>query len=349
MKDGKIRIAIVGAGEMGILRSIIASAHPKFEVACFIDPSRIQARIAAKQLNVPYYTQWEKASVKEQFDMVFICSPVFSHEKIALQALENKKHVFCEKPLNGSLNGSKNMLQAAVAAGVVHFMGFDQRYLPTFKKIKELIDDNVLGNLIYIRGMAYNSEVVQTDGKREQADRLDRLGFYGSLGAHMLDLMLWYSGSLDFLFAQTSQQFSKNMDDYITVVCRFKNGMHGLVDFSWSLHGYDNKPEFSLLLSGANGTALVDRDHIELFCEREVAGYKAGATEIYASEIQQSTEFLLTQRGISWEMDAIAEAVLQNSNNYPSWQIGYNVDEFIEGIRLSVQTEKKVQFPITDV
>ena len=73
--NNKVRLAIVGMGEMGILRSIIASAHPKFELVCLVEPSRIQARIAGKQLGVPYYNNFIKAYNNEQFDIVFICSP----------------------------------------------------------------------------------------------------------------------------------------------------------------------------------------------------------------------------------------------------------------------------------
>ena len=227
-------------------------------------------------------------------------------------------------------------------------MGYDQRFLPTFRKMKEIIDHGILGELIYIRGTVYNSEVIQPDSKREVDDRQERLGFYGSLGAHMLDLILWYAGPIEKLHAQTTSEFSLNQHDFISTICRFKNGIHGIVDFSWSFHGYDNKPEFSLIISASQGTAVVDRDHICFFCQQDKAEFKAGEYEIFATELQPPAEFMLTQRGISWEMDAIADVVLNNNNSYPSWQIGYDVDEFIEAIHKSAETGLSVNFPIME-
>jgi predicted dehydrogenase len=52
----KIRLAVIGAGEMGMLRSVIAKALQEYELVAIVEKSRTIARIAGKRLDVNYYT-----------------------------------------------------------------------------------------------------------------------------------------------------------------------------------------------------------------------------------------------------------------------------------------------------
>ena len=153
----KIRLAVIGAGEMGMLRSVIAKALQEYELVAIVEKSRTMARIAGKRLDVNYYTDHQKALKKEFLDAVAICTPPKSHYQIASDVLDYGINVFCEKPLATSLKDAARILRKAEDAKVVHQNDYDRRFYPTFKKMKELLDAGFLGDYDRRSNFNYNS------------------------------------------------------------------------------------------------------------------------------------------------------------------------------------------------
>lgn len=78
-------------------------------------------------------------------DAVIITTPNYTHGEIALQALKNGKHIFCEKPLAITLEECDRIIEAAAKAGRVLQVGLELRYAPLFVRMKDLISQGEIG------------------------------------------------------------------------------------------------------------------------------------------------------------------------------------------------------------
>jgi len=331
----KLRVAIVGMGEMGMVRAVIAKGLSQYELVSVIDARGTFARLAGKQLGVSHYGSYAKAASSEEFDALMISTPYTSHHELATEAVRQGKHVFCEKPLAGDSRKAIEMHRAAVKKGVLTQVGYNWRFHPTFSKARQLVDSGAIGQLKYAGLKVYKSEVTRPEDKADKKNREERFGFYGALGVHGLDLWLWFGGRPASLTAQTTRVFSSGLSDLISAVCRFESGVHGLVDLGWSHHGFVDKDELSLLLTGTSGTMTVNADRIDIYLEKECSGLPCGDSLIYASEIPYHTEFWFTHRGLSHEMEAFASSVLEGRKPSPTWYDGYLVDRLVEALEES--------------
>ena len=338
----KLGIAIAGMGEMGMVRAVIAKGLPDYELVCVIDPRGTFARLAGKQLGVSHYSSYEKAASSQKFDALIISTPLGSHYELGMKAVRDRKHVLCEKPLAGNSSHAIEMHREATKYGVKTQVGYNWRFHVTFRRAKEILEKGALGELKYVRLMVYKSEVTKPEEKSEKKNREERFGFYGALAVHGLDLLLWFAGKPNSLCAQTTRVFSSELSDLISAVCRFDNGVHGVIDLGWSHHGFVDKDDLSIYLTGTTGSMNVNSDCIETYLEKACEGLPCGDSITYAAEIPYHTEFWFTHRGLSHEMEAFARAVLQGAHTSPSWYDGYLVDRFVETLEESGRSRKTI-------
>jgi len=99
---------------------------------------------------VKAYTSYDELLEDPEFDAVYIPLPNSLHYEWTIKAAEKKKHVLCEKPLGISAREVEEMFEAARSKGVVLMEAFAYRQSPLTKKVKELVDDGVVGRLKYI-------------------------------------------------------------------------------------------------------------------------------------------------------------------------------------------------------
>ena len=118
MKD--IGVGVIGTGFMGKAHSIAYSGsasvfgtglRPKLEIVCDLSPERASQR--ATDLGFSRYTaNWQEVVYDPNVKLVSVCTPNDTHAEIAIAALNEGKHVWCEKPMSSSLSDSKKMLDA---------------------------------------------------------------------------------------------------------------------------------------------------------------------------------------------------------------------------------------------
>ena len=83
-------------------------------------------------------------------DIVYVGGPVHLHHPMAIAALEEGKHVLCEKPLGVNVAEAREMLDLAERDGLRHAIAFTMRHYPWAFAIKQLIDDGFLGQLRHV-------------------------------------------------------------------------------------------------------------------------------------------------------------------------------------------------------
>jgi predicted dehydrogenase len=98
-----------------------------------------------------------------EIDAVAIITPVWTHFELAKQALENGKHVFVEKPFTSDSSQAEELIQLAEKKGLTIMVDHTFLFTVAVKKIRQLIDQNALGNLYYYDSTRVNLGLFQHD------------------------------------------------------------------------------------------------------------------------------------------------------------------------------------------
>src|SRR5471032_23243 len=146
------RVGIIGFGGAGQAHHFYFSCIVGCRVTKILDPKPAAAeRAAARAPDATLCT--DEQSFWPDLDAVVVCTPDSTHAHYIVEALAQGLHVLVEKPLTDSLDGLRAIRRAAAAApsqtvAVVHQM----RFVPLHKRIKGLVEANVLGDLSYLEG-----------------------------------------------------------------------------------------------------------------------------------------------------------------------------------------------------
>jgi predicted dehydrogenase len=98
-----------------------------------------------------------------QIDAIVIATPVFSHYKLAKQALLAGKHVLLEKPMTSSVNESNELIEIAKSKNLILMVDHTFLYTGAVQKMKELISKEHLGKLQYFDSTRINLGLFQPD------------------------------------------------------------------------------------------------------------------------------------------------------------------------------------------
>ena len=153
----KLNVAIVGAGGRGIscFGKHLASRRD-CTISAICDINEVRGRLAAEKLNVPvFYADLKQMLKKEKPDAVIITTPDAAHEECAVTALKHKVNVLIDKPLATSVKGCKHIIREAEKSGKTVMMGFNLRHAPLLVKLKEIVDEGVLGKVFLIENREF--------------------------------------------------------------------------------------------------------------------------------------------------------------------------------------------------
>src|SRR5947209_8221878 len=107
-----MRAAIIGAGLQGARRAN-ALMREGSSVSAVIDLSQAAAEMLAAQIGAQVVATWQEAVVRDDVDIVIVCTPPNLHEPIAVAAAQHGKHVAVEKPLARTVAEAERMVAAA--------------------------------------------------------------------------------------------------------------------------------------------------------------------------------------------------------------------------------------------
>lgn len=201
MSNNNIGIAVIGCGGMGmaLVKRIIA-VDPRLQVRTLYDPdpNSINAALPKISTSTPRIcASYQEAIEAPDVDWVMIASWNCFHKEQTIAAFEAGKHVFCQKPLATNLEDCAAMQDAWRKSGKLFNIGFTLRYSGHYRKIKQLLDSGVVGDII---SFEFNEAIEFNHGGYIMGDwrRLQQ-----NAGTHLLekcchdiDLANWMTGSL---------------------------------------------------------------------------------------------------------------------------------------------------------
>lgn len=146
------RVLVVGCGSIGKRHARLLAEVPQVEVmVCDTRAENLEAALQEAPGSVGS-SDFEQA-LAEKPDAVFICTPNHLHQPMAIRALEAGCHVLCEKPIADTLENADAIARAAAKAGTMFQVGYSLRSHAGLRRLRELVEEGVCGNIIGGRAM----------------------------------------------------------------------------------------------------------------------------------------------------------------------------------------------------
>ena len=155
----KTTVAIVGLGSRGrVTYAPIAKQYPDLmEITALADINPACVEEATKEYNVPKercFTSAEELLAQPKLaDAIFICTQDQDHVREALMALEKGYHILMEKPISPSAEDCNKLLEASRKYDRKIVVCHVLRYTPFFSKIKEIISEGIIGDVVTIQAI----------------------------------------------------------------------------------------------------------------------------------------------------------------------------------------------------
>lgn len=137
-------IALFGCGRIGKVHAVNIDAHPLTQIKAVIDPYHEGAAKLADEYDAEVMTT-EKAMADPDIHAVVICSATDTHANLIEQAARAGKAIFCEKPIDLSLERVRGCLNVVNENNAKLLVGFNRRYDPQFRTLKDLFESGAIG------------------------------------------------------------------------------------------------------------------------------------------------------------------------------------------------------------
>lgn len=261
----RIGVGLISVGWMGRLHSRAYLAARQFfpelpkhaELVIAADPDESGRAHAETALGYgETTTDYRELLAHPEVDVVSICAPNFLHHEIALATAAAGKDFWIEKPMGRSARESREIAEAAAAAGLITAVGFNYRHVPAIAEARRLVRSGALGRITNVQMRLltdYASDPGQVFTWRYEQARAGS-GVLGDILSHGFDLAQYVVGRIASVNAVTetfiaerplpagasSNSFEKGAasdvmrevenEDYAAMLARFDGGAVGFFE-----------------------------------------------------------------------------------------------------------------------
>lgn len=192
--DRKLKVGIIGTGWIAGAHALELKKMKDVEITCLADLIPGKAEEFAKQWElegVKCYLSHKDLLDNEELDAVSVCTYNTTHAECTIYALEKGVHVLCEKPMSVTLEEAIKMHETAKKTGKILSIGFQPRMDPNMKKVKEIVQSGILGQIYYIQtGGGRRSGIPTPLGTSFIDKNTAGIGAMGDIGCYSLDMVL---------------------------------------------------------------------------------------------------------------------------------------------------------------
>lgn len=254
---GKLKVALVGAGFIARVHAASWKRIPGAEITAIVDIVEEKARELAGMHGVKHvYTDYREMLRREQPDIVDVCTPTYTHARIAIDSLEAGANVITEKPIATRLADARAMIDAARRSGGKFMVAHCLRYWPEYVAIKRVVERGEIGEPRVARAYRQSGFPVWAEW---HFDINKGGGVFVDMSIHDVDALRWIVGDVEEVFARGGvlKEKRSTAPDYIHALFKFRGGAIGFVEGSWAQPpGYPFSTYMEI--AGTEGTLRVD-------------------------------------------------------------------------------------------
>jgi len=143
-----LRVGLVGCGSIAAQHLDAVTANPDAVLVAVADTDRDAVASASADRGVPGYRDLDAMLDAEHLDIVHVCTPHHLHAPMAIECLRRGVHVLLEKPVATTVSDGEAVRRAADASTATVGVCFQNRFNPTVRAIRDLVDGGSLGRLL---------------------------------------------------------------------------------------------------------------------------------------------------------------------------------------------------------
>jgi len=252
----QVNVGVIGAGRIGRVHVENLAYHiPEVNVVAIADIFVEAAEKCAADFGIPLAAKDHRAVLEnDQIEAVVICSSTDTHAQFIEEAAAAGKHIFCEKPIDLDLKRIDRALEAVDKAGVKLQVGFNRRFDPSFKRVRDMVAAGKVGTPHIVHIMSRDPapppiEYIKVSG-----------GIFVDMTIHDFDMARYLIGSeVEEVYAAGGVMVDPKIGeagdiDTALVTLRYANGAIGSIDNSRrAVYGYDQRVE----VFGSEGSIVV--------------------------------------------------------------------------------------------
>jgi predicted dehydrogenase len=213
--DKKVGVGIIGTG---FARTVQIPAFQRIEGARIVSVASGRAENAeqtARDFNIPHWTgDWRETIARADVDLICITTPPVFHREMTLFALENEKHILCEKPMAMNAGEALEMWEKSKEKNLLAVIDHELRYLNGRRKAFAMIRAGEIGK---IRHVKYNFRAPHRGNPEAPwnwwSDAQQGGGALGAIVSHIFDSVRWFTGAeISKVFCQLQTHVKRRKD-----------------------------------------------------------------------------------------------------------------------------------------
>jgi len=252
-----LNIGVIGLGRLGrVYAEGLAHHVPNACLKAVADLREGVSETFARENGIPrFYSSHQELIADKDIDAVAVITPTSTHLEVVIEAAENGKAIFCEKPISVSLEESREIERIIGETGVFFQMGFQRRFDRGYVEAKRKMEDGLIGYPVLLKSTSRDPFAPPM----EFCDPDKSGGLIIDMGIHDFDVARMFMGDIDQVYSIGGALAYPEMKDIgdidnAVIALTFTNGALGMVDLSRSgVYGYDISAE----IMGTEGTLRI--------------------------------------------------------------------------------------------
>jgi UDP-N-acetyl-2-amino-2-deoxyglucuronate dehydrogenase len=224
----KLKTAIVGVGKITDIHASALVNLPESSFTAVCGRGKEKTESYASRYGIKAYTDVSEMVLKEQIDVVIICTPHPNHKEPTIAALEAGANVLIEKPLASSLEDCDAMIEASKRCGKQIGLIYQRRWLIPTQRVKQAIDDGKIGKPVFatVNMLSWRDKAYYDSDEWRGTWKSEGGGVLVNQAPHQLDLLQWYMGEIDECYGVWSNLNHPyiEVEDTANAILKFKNG-----------------------------------------------------------------------------------------------------------------------------
>ena len=273
-----LKWGFIGCGEVTEKKSGPAfSEVPGSTVEAVMSRSEKNARRYAEKHGIgKWYTDAQEIIDDPDINAIYIATPPSSHATFAIMAMKAGKPVYVEKPLAANYEDCSRINRVSEETRVPCFVAYYRRYLPYFQKVKQIITDGTIGNVMNVQ---IRFAVPPRDLDYSHPENLPwRLqpdiaggGYFYDLAPHQLDLLQdTFGATVDADGICANRAGLYNVEDSVSACFRFESGLPG--SGSWCFVAHESAKEDRIEVIGDKGQLSFSVFNYDPICRHTFEG-----------------------------------------------------------------------------
>lgn len=240
----QVNIALLGMGRIGKIHFKNIEQHfPDAKIAAVADPV-YDTSLKEKYSNIFFSKDANEVIALPEVDAILICTPTSSHADLIEKGIQNRKHIFCEKPMDLSLERTVALSSLAEDAGIKLMLGFNRRFDPDFMQAYKSVREGTIGDIQIVKITSRDPGLPPIDYIKNSG------GLFMDMAIHDFDMARYIMGK------EVVEVFSKGLNiidkkvgeagdvDTALTTLTFEDGTYAVIDNSRkAVYGYDQRLE----------------------------------------------------------------------------------------------------------